>query len=122
MTARPVRITSPTWLVVERAQAQVLDVDGVQAAMGDEMERLGDAIEAEHAAEVDAGDVAHDLERPLGGEHEIVAAAGRHDDRVQHLELAAAPLVRRLGSRPRARLSELSRQRRHDCKDTASGK
>src|SRR5207248_5841011 len=36
------------------------------------------------------------LERPLGGEHEIVTAPGRDDDRVQHLELAAALRVRPL--------------------------
>src|SRR5262249_60415704 len=43
--------------LVERAQPQVLDVGGIEAAVGDEPERLGDAVEAEHAAEVDAGDV-----------------------------------------------------------------
>src|SRR4029077_7529229 len=82
---------------VEGAKTQPVDVLGLEAAMGDEAEGLRGAVEAEHAAEVDPGDVTHDLQGPLGGEHEVVATPGRHDDRMQYLELTATADVGCLG-------------------------
>src|SRR5262245_27213812 len=83
--------------LVERAQTQAFDGVGLEAAVRDQAERLCEAVVAEAAAEMDSSDVAHNLQGALGGLHEVVAAPGRHDDGVQHLELAAALLGRALG-------------------------
>ena len=84
--------------LVERAGAELLDVVGLEPAVGDQHQRLGRAVETEHAAEVDPRDTAHDLERPLGSESQIIAAASRHHDRVQRLQLPAPALVGRFAA------------------------
>ena len=79
--------------LIQRAQAQPLDVGALEPTVRDEGQGLGAAIEAEDAAEVDAGHVAHGFERAPGRQHEIVAGPARDHDRVQDFELAAALLV-----------------------------
>jgi len=88
---------------VERTVPQPVDVVGIEAAMGDQPEALRGAIVAKDPAEVDSRDVAHDLQRPLGGLHEIVTGSRRHHDRVEHLELAAAAPLRGVGGDRRRR-------------------
>ena len=57
--------------------------------MSDERERPRRGVEAEEPADRHPRDAAGDLERALGGDHEIVAVARRDRDRVERLELWA---------------------------------
>ena len=100
---------------VERAHAQHGDVLGREASVGDEHERLRHGVEPEEAAKRRPRDAADDLERALGGGHEIVTVARRDRDGAERLErVGAIPLLCRAthgGRRPPGPRSDTRRLR-----------
>ena len=75
--------------LVQRSHAQLGSVLRREAPMSDERERPRRGVEAEEPADRHPRDAAGDLERALGGDHEIVAVARRDRDGVERLELWA---------------------------------